>query len=157
MRRHSIIVLGLLAALSSPAIAKAAPEGPQRRAAPAATVPLTIHTAEGVRKFRVEVARTESEQARGLMFRDRLDANGGMIFPFKPPRPASFWMRNTLIPLDLLFVRADGVIGRIAANAVPYSLDTIDSGEPVAAVVEIAGGRAAALGIRSGDRIRWGG
>ncbi|MET0270724.1 MAG: DUF192 domain-containing protein [Sphingomonas sp.] len=156
MRAFPMIALGLLAFLAAPAVAKA-PLPPAGRAAPGVTVPLTIRTAAGDRTFRVEVARTASEQARGLMFRERLDPDGGMIFPFKPPRPASFWMRNTIIPLDLLFVRADGVIGRIAANAVPYSLATIESGEPVAAVLEIAGGRAAALGIRSGDRVSWGG
>lgn len=156
MRFHSTLFFGLLACLATPVVARTAPENPPRAAA-AATVPLSIHTAAGVRKFRVEVARTEDEQARGLMFRERLAPDAGMIFPFKPPRPASFWMRNTVIPLDMLFVRPDGVIGRIAANAVPYSLDTIDSGEPVAAVLEIAGGRAAALGIKSGDRVRWGG
>lgn len=121
----------------------------------AATVPLAIHTAGGMRKFRVEVARTEAEQERGLMFRTELAADGGMIFPFQPPRPATFWMKNTPLPLDMIFIRADGTIARIAAQTAPFSLDLVESGEPVAAVLEIRGGRAAAAGIREGDRVSW--
>jgi len=120
-------------------------------------VPLDIVTAKGTLHFTVEVARTEQEQARGLMFRTSLPERGGMIFPMNPPRWASFWMKNTLIPLDLIFIRADGHIARIAANAVPESLATIDSGEPVAAVLEIVGGGAAAAGISAGDVVRWAG
>ena len=119
-------------------------------------VPLDIRTAGGkIYSFKVEVARSESEQARGLMFRDALAPDGGMIFPMNPPRPASFWMKNTVISLDLIFIRPDGTIARIAAEAVPYSLEPIDSGEPVSAVLEIAGGRAAELGISEGDKVRW--
>lgn len=119
------------------------------------TVPLTIKSAGTVHRFAVEVARTEAEQARGLMFRDHLSPNGGMIFPMKPPRMASFWMKNTLIPLDIIFIRPDGSIARIAAETVPYSLNPVDSGEPVAAVLEIAGGRAGALGISEDDKVEW--
>jgi len=119
-------------------------------------VALDIRTAGGkTYSFKVEVARSESEQARGLMFRDALAPDGGMIFPMNPPRPASFWMKNTVISLDLIFIRPDGTIARIAAEAVPYSLEPIDSGEPVSAVLEIAGGRAAELGISEGDKVRW--
>ena len=119
-------------------------------------VPLDIRTAGGkTYSFKVEVARSESEQARGLMFRDALAPDGGMIFPMNPPRPASFWMKNTVISLDLIFIRPDGTIARIAAEAVPYSLEPIDSGEPVSAVLEIAGGRAAELGISEGDKVNW--
>ncbi len=117
--------------------------------------PLQIRTAGAVHKFRVEVARTAEEQERGLMFRDSLPADGGMIFPMATPRFASFWMKNTVIPLDMIFVRTDGSIARIAADTVPYSLTPVDSGEPVAAVLEIAGGRAAQLGIAEGDHVIW--
>ncbi|MDB5685764.1 MAG: hypothetical protein JWR77_353 [Rhizorhabdus sp.] len=120
-----------------------------------ARVPLDIRTAKGVLHFQVEVARTEPEQERGLMYRTSLPERGGMIFPMDPPRWASFWMKNTLIPLDLIFIRADGHIARIAANAVPESLATIESGEPVAAVLEIVGGGAAAAGIEAGDVVHW--
>lgn len=118
-------------------------------------LPLTIRTAAASHAFRVEVVRTEEAQAQGLMFRTSLPDDGGMLFPFEVVRPASFWMKNTVISLDLLFIRADGTIARIAADAVPYSLDPISSGEPVAAVLELAGGKAAALGIRPGDRVSW--
>lgn len=120
-----------------------------------ALVPLSIKTGATVHKFRVEVARTASEQERGLMFRESLPADGGMIFPMKPPRIASFWMKNTVIPLDMIFIRADGTIARIAADTVPYSLEPVDSGEPVAAVLELAGGKAAALDIAEDDMVTW--
>jgi uncharacterized protein len=124
-------------------------------ASAARTVPLTIKSAGKVHKFAVEVARSEAEQERGLMFRDHLSPNGGMIFPMNPPRPASFWMKNTLIPLDMIFIRADGSIARVAAETVPYSLEPVSSGEPVAAVLEIAGGRAGELGIVEDDKVDW--
>lgn len=119
-------------------------------------VPLTIATAAKTsHKFRVEVARTPEQQERGLMFRQKLGPDEGMIFPMSPPRFASFWMKNTVIPLDIIFVRADGSIARIAAMTTPYSLDPVSSGEPVAAVLEIAGGRAAQLGIAEDDKVVW--
>jgi uncharacterized protein len=124
-------------------------------ASAARTVPLTIKSAGKVHRFTVEVARTEAEQERGLMFRDRLSPSAGMIFPMNPPRPASFWMKNTLIPLDMIFIRADGSIARVAAETVPYSLAPVSSGEPVAAVLEIAGGRAGELGISEDDTVEW--
>jgi uncharacterized protein len=89
------------------------------------------------------------------MNRQSLAPNRGMVFPYDPPQFASFWMKNTLIPLDIIFIRADGTIARIAANTVPLSLEPVAAGEPVAAVLEIAGGRAADLGIREGDRVSW--
>ena len=121
----------------------------------ARTAELTV-TGRRVSHFCVEVARTEAEQAQGLMFRKSLAPNAGMIFPMTPPRFASFWMKNTLIPLDIIFIRADGSIARVAARTTPHSLAPVTSGEPVAAVFEIAGGRAAQLGIVAGDRVTWG-
>jgi uncharacterized protein len=118
-------------------------------------VPLTIRTASGARRFKVEIARTADEQAVGLMYRHSLGPNRGMIFPFDAPRDASFWMENTLIPLDMIFIRADGRIARIAANTTPLSRDSVPSGQPVAAVLEIRGGRSAELGIREGDLVKW--
>lgn len=136
-----------------------ASEPPAARTAPSGLelVPLTIESGGRVHRFTVEVARTADQQAQGLMYRERLDSEAGMIFPFPSPRPASFWMRNTLIPLDMIFIRADGTIARIAANTVPHSEQPESSGEPVAAVLELRGGRAAELGIREGDRVRWSG
>jgi uncharacterized protein len=159
----------LIAAAIITAVASCRAE-PQTPAAPAAAqpaagarspagldlVPLEIVSGQRTHRFTVEVARTPQEQARGLMFRQSLGPAEGMIFPFAPPRPASFWMKNTLIPLDMLFIRADGSIARIAANTVPHSLDPVGVAEPVAAVLEIAGGRAAELGIREGDKVSWG-
>ncbi len=140
-----------LAALATCAPAKA-PEN--RVEAAAALAPITIHTARGPLAYKVEVARTSAEQARGLMFRTGLPPRGGMIFPMVPNRRATFWMKNTLIPLDMIFIRADGTIARIA-TAKPETLDMVDSFEPVAAVLEIAGGAAAKAGIAEGDRVDW--
>ena len=89
------------------------------------------------------------------MNRSELAPDRGMIFPFDPPRGASFWMKNTLIPLDMIFVRADGSIANIAANTVPLSLEPVPSDGPVGAVLELAGGRAAELGIEPGDKVAW--
>ncbi len=119
-------------------------------------VPLRVKTANGrIHRFTVEVARTLAEQQTGLMNRHTLLLKRGMIFPYRPPEAVAFWMKNTLIPLDMIFVRADGTIARIAASAVPLSLQPVPAGEPVGAVLEIGGGRAAALGIRAGDKVRW--
>lgn len=127
----------------------------QEAAARLPTVELIAETASGRHPFIVEVARSPGEQARGLMFRDHLAPDRGMLFPFDPPSPASFWMKNTLIPLDMIFIRADGTVARIAENTVPQSLESVESGEPVSAVLEIAGGRARQIGLRPDDRISW--
>jgi uncharacterized membrane protein (UPF0127 family) len=119
-----------------------------------AQVPLTIRSANGEHRFTVEVAATPAEQERGLMFRPSVGPDEGMIFPYNPPVNATFWMKNTLVALDMVFIRADGTIARIA-HAVPLTLDPVPAGEPVAAVLEIRGGRAAELGIREGDAVSW--
>ncbi|MEP9360118.1 DUF192 domain-containing protein [Sphingomonas sp. KR3-1] len=120
---------------------------------------VTIESANGAHRFQVEVARTAEQQERGLMFRTNIPADGGMLFaPYPadgPPREASFWMKNTPSPLDILFIRGDGTIARIAENAVPFSEDTLKSGEPVAAVLEVNAGVSARLGIKAGDKVRW--
>ena len=118
-------------------------------------VPLTIKSAKNMHRFIVEVARTPEEQAQGLMFRKSIPPDRGMIFPYDPPVQVSFWMKNTLAPLDMVFIGPDGKIGRIAANTTPMSLDPVASIDPVSAVLEIAGGRAAELGIREGDKVDW--
>ena len=120
-----------------------------------ALVPLTITQGTQTHRFSVEVAATPSEQERGLMMRTSLAPDRGMIFPFNPPKFASFWMKNTLIPLDLLFVRADGSIDHIAENAAPESLEPIVSGGEVAAVLELAGGTSARLGLDESAIVRW--
>ena len=127
----------------------------ERSAAGLEQVPLTIHSGPRTHRFIVEVARSSEEQATGLMNRETLAPDRGMIFPFDEPRDASFWMRNTLIPLDMIFVRADGRIANIEANTVPYSEEPVHSAGPVAAVLEIPGGRSAELGIKAGDMVKW--
>ena len=118
-------------------------------------IPLTITQNGQTHRFRVEVARSQAEQSQGLMFRTELGPQDGMIFPSATPQFRSFWMKNVVIPLDLLFIGADGLVSNIAANAVPYSEDSIPSDGPVVAVLELAGGRAAELGITAGARVTW--
>ena len=118
-------------------------------------VPLTIVSANGRHAFRVEVARSGEEQQKGLMFRTAMGANEGMIFPMEPARQAGFWMKNTVISLDLLFIGPDKRIESIAANAVPYALTPIPSKGSVSAVLELNGGRAAQLGLAAGDAVSW--
>jgi uncharacterized membrane protein (UPF0127 family) len=116
---------------------------------------LTVRTAAGqLHRFTVEVARTPDEQQRGLMNRQSLAPDRGMIFPYQPPQQVGFWMKNTFIPLDMIFVRTDGSIARIE-TAVPLNLEPVSSLEPIASVLEIPGGRAAELGIKAGDRVSW--
>jgi len=116
--------------------------------------PLAIVTRSGQRHaFQVEVARTDADRAQGLMFRRSMPPDRGMLFDFARVEPVSMWMQNTYLPLDMLFIRPDGTIARIAANAEPLSTRTIPSGEPVLAVLELNGGTAARLGIRAGDRV----
>ena len=132
------------------------PEAPlERSPAGLEQVALSVTSSNGKHRFIVEVARTPDEQAQGLMFRNSVPPDRGMIFPYDPPVQVSFWMKNTLVPLDILFIGPDGKIGRIAANTTPMSLDPVPSIDPVSAVLEIAGGRAAELGIREGDKVDW--
>lgn len=125
----------------------------------AKTIAVTIMSKNGPHTFHVEVAKTAAEQERGLMFRtDLTDTNGMLFYPYPPegpPRDASFWMKNTPSALDIIFIRADGTIATIAANAVPFDETPLSSGEPVGAVLEVKGGRAAALGIAEGDKVSW--
>lgn len=118
-------------------------------------IPLMVTSASGRHAFRVELAESSTEQARGLMFRTELGANEGMIFPMDPPRDAAFWMKNTVIPLDIIFVGTDHRILNIAENAVPYDLKPLPSIGPVSGVLELVGGRAAQLGIKPGDKVEW--
>ena len=118
-------------------------------------IPLTIESKGKRHPFRVEVARSDAEWSKGLMFRTAMGANEGMIFVGRPPQQASFWMKNTVIPLDIVFVGPDKRILNIGANAVPYSLDPVPSIGPVIAVLELNGGRAAQLGIGPGDKVDW--
>jgi uncharacterized membrane protein (UPF0127 family) len=115
--------------------------------------PLEIVTAQGRTRFQVEVVDNDRTRAQGLMYRKSLAPDRGMLFDFKTPRDVSFWMRNTLIPLDMIFIRKDGRVLSIARNAVPHDETPVPSNGPVLGVLEVAGGRAAQIGVYPGDRV----
>ena len=124
--------------------------------APVALLPLRIATSGGDNHaFSVEMAVDEASQQMGLMGRTSLAPDQGMLFPFSYPETASFWMKDTPLPLDLLFIRPDGTIAAILQGQ-PRDLHPLSAQEPVSAVLEINQGRAKALGIRVGDKVSWG-
>lgn len=105
-------------------------------------------------RFQIELARTPAQRQQGLMFRERLAADEGMLFDYERPQPIAMWMKNTYVPLDMIFIDADGTITHIAKRAVPFSLQPISSNGPVRAVLEVNGGITDHLGIRIGDEVR---
>ena len=117
------------------------------------TEPLTVVTATGSHLFTVEIADDPHEQAIGLMHREEMAADHGMLFDFGPPRIVTMWMKNTLISLDMVFVRPDGTVARVAERTEPLSLKTISSNEPVSHVLELRGGVARLIGLKPGDRL----
>jgi uncharacterized membrane protein (UPF0127 family) len=121
----------------------------------AEAAPLIIHAGGSAYKFEVELATTPAEREQGLMFRKSMAPNAGMLFLYPGEQPVAFWMKNTLIPLDMLFLKADGSIVQIAHNALPLDETPIPSNQPVKAVLEVNGGTAAALGIKEGDRVEY--
>lgn len=125
--------------------------GPTRGAFPVDE--LEIRTSGGRHRFSVELALTPEQQALGLMHRSELAADAGMLFVHPRERLVHMWMKNTLLPLDMLFLAGDGTIVRVAAETEPLSTRTISSGEPVKGVLELAGGTARRLGIAPGDRV----
>jgi uncharacterized membrane protein (UPF0127 family) len=148
MIRHALnLALFVLLALLPPAAVSA-------QDAPLSKIePLTIATEDDAVMFTVEIADTEELRGRGLMFRQRLPEDRGMLFDLGEPRPVWMWMKNTYIPLDMLFIRKDGTIAYIAENTVPHSLDRVGISEPVLAVLELAGGVTKKHGIRAGDKV----
>ena len=116
---------------------------------------MEIQTESDVLKFQIEIADDEKERSRGLMFRKSLDEMSGMLFIYPEPRVASFWMKNTLISLDMVFIDAEGRVASIATNTTPLSLSAVSSGVPVLTVLEIDGGDAERLGIDVGDTVKW--
>ena len=114
---------------------------------------LTVKSTNGEHHFTVEIADTPAEQQKGLMFRQELGPDAGMLFDFHESRQVSFWMQNTLIPLDMLFIRTDGSIANIHVNAHPLDPTSIPSDGPVEFVLEIPGGRSVELGIKAGDTV----
>ncbi|KAA0970728.1 DUF192 domain-containing protein [Aureimonas fodinaquatilis] len=115
---------------------------------------VVLFTDSGAHRVSVEIADTDSSRATGLMNRETLRAGHGMLFDFETPRPVTMWMKNTLIPLDMIFIGADGKITNIARNAQPLSLNTIASDGPVRFVLEINGGAAATYGAKAGDEVK---
>jgi uncharacterized membrane protein (UPF0127 family) len=112
-----------------------------------------IASKTGVHVFTVEIADNEADRERGLMFRKELPEGRGMLFDFHRQQPVGFWMKNTLIPLDMIFIAGDGRIVSIAHSAKPLSEDVIYSGAPVRAVLEVIGGTCRRLGIAPGDQV----
>jgi uncharacterized membrane protein (UPF0127 family) len=141
---------------SDASVAAAAATEPARHPVSGLTViPLTVIRKGRPHHFRVELAKTSYEQAKGLMFRTEMGADEGMIFPMDPPRDASFWMKNTVISLDIIFIGPDRRILNVAANTVPYSETPVRSTGVTGAVLELNAGRAAELGIGLGDKVEW--
>lgn len=122
-------------------------------AAWAAENSLTLTTATGDYNFTVEVVDTPESRAQGLMYVTELADDAGMLFDFKEERPVSFWMRNTFIPLDMIFVGADGIVKNVHVNARPHDPTGIPSDGPVQFVLEIPGGRSVEIGLKAGDRM----
>ncbi|HZH45502.1 MAG TPA: DUF192 domain-containing protein [Roseococcus sp.] len=143
----------LLLALLLPSLAAAQP-GVDRPQPKLRVEPMTIVTRDGTRHaLRVEMAVRPEDQTIGMMFRTSMEPDEGMLFDWGQPRESAMWMRNTLIPLDMVFIAADGRIHRIAERAVPQSLATIESRGPVRATLELQGGAAERLNLRVGDRV----
>jgi uncharacterized membrane protein (UPF0127 family) len=155
MLRRMMLRRSILAALAALTAGRAAAQpGVDRPQPRLPTERMVIVTRDGRRHdFAVEMALTPDQQTIGLMFRTEVPANEGMIFDWGAPRESSMWMRNTLVPLDMLFIAADGRIHRIAERTVPLSLTPIGSGGPVRATLELQGGITERLDIRVGDRV----
>ena len=119
----------------------------------AGTDTIEIVSGNGVHPFSVELATNDAERERGLMYRKSMPEGHGMLFDFGYPQPTAFWMHNTYISLDMIFIRSDGVIMRVAENTKPMSDDLVPSGAPVRAVLEVIGGTARELGIKAGDKV----
>jgi uncharacterized protein len=147
MRRCLLVLLAVLSVLTLPFA------GADGRVAAADLQSLEIASKSGVHVFAVGLASTPEEHAKGLMYRRQLPEGQGMLFDFHREQPTSFWMKNTYIPLDMIFIRGDGRILRIAENTMPLSEALVPSGGPVRAVLEVNAGTAKKLGIAPGDRV----
>jgi len=158
--RYLLLPLLLLLPACSPQAAEQSPASATPTAAvhPVSglpVIPLTVTSLGKTHTFRVEVASTQEQQARGLMFRTEMGKDEGMIFPYDPPRVLSFWMKNTVLSLDLVFIGPDHRVINVAANAVPYSEASIVSDAPAIATLELNAGRAAELNIVPGATVDW--
>ncbi len=150
---NGILRRGLIGALALVMCLAATPGG--RPQTGLRVEPLEVVTVQGVQRFRVEIADTDATRQTGMMWRTRVGPNEGMLFDFKAPRDGvAFWMKNTLIPLDIVFISPQGRIVSIARNTTPLSLTPIPAGGTVLGVLEVGGGRAAAVGMLPGDLVR---
>ncbi|MSP87220.1 MAG: DUF192 domain-containing protein [Alphaproteobacteria bacterium] len=144
--RLAAAALLLALAVAASAVAQQSPAFPKSA--------LTIETASGTHRFNIELAQTPEQMSFGLMFRKQMAPDAGMLFVYESPRMAAMWMKNTYIPLDMVFIGADGRIVNIAERTVPHSEATVASNGPVRATLELNGGTASRLGIKPGDRVR---
>ncbi len=145
LKRLAVLFLLALAPWSAPAQTGPQPTLPQSE--------LFIESASGRHRFLVELALTPEQMSRGLMFRTQMAADAGMLFDFRREEPVAFWMRNTILPLDMLFIDRAGRIANIAERTVPFSEATVPSQVPVRAVLQLNAGTAQRLGLRVGDRV----
>jgi uncharacterized protein len=137
------VALACLALLSAaPAVADALSKGT-----------LTLETASGPHQFKVEVATTPQERERGLMLRPSLPAGSGMLFLYETPQPIAMWMKNTIIPLDMIFIDGWGKVNRIETHTEPFSLDPIPSDGEVIGILEVNAGVAERIGLKTGDKV----
>ena len=139
---RTLLVTALLISMAPP-VADAAPK----------RTPITIDTAKGSQTFSVEVVKDEADRERGLMYRRHMSKHRGMLFDYDPPQPVTFWMKNTYLSLDIIYIGPDGRILNIAENAKPLSLDELPSAGAIRGVLEINGGLSAKLGIKPGDKV----
>lgn len=142
-----------LLAPPAPDVSAAFPPAAFLPAATTAEAEAVLVSASGRHAFVVEIADTVESRSRGLMFRDAMAADHGMLFDFGTDQNVAFWMKNTILSLDMIFVRADGTIASIAPSTVPFSLEAVPSGAPVRFVLEVVAGTAARLGLEPGDRM----
>ena len=142
LSRPAFVLCLLISLLTSPARAQGGLE------------PLEITTASGPHAFQVEIANNEASREKGLMYRRFMPADRGMLFEFERNEPVAFWMKNTYIPLDMVFIARDGTVTHIAANAEPLSEAIVPSGGPCVAVLELNGGVAARIGLAPGDKVK---
>lgn len=158
-RPAALLMSALLIACSPQPTASASPAAEASEAArhPVSgleVIPLTVTTVKGPQRFRVEIAATAAEQQKGLMFRTAMGPNEGMIFPNSVPQPRGFWMKNTVIPLDIIYIGPDRRVLNIVRGE-PYNETTLPSAGPVVNVLELNAGRSAQLGIAPGDLVEW--
>ena len=145
------ILSALFLSLATPALAQTSKDDVVDFGKP---VPLTVVSKDSQHTFQIERAITLDQQARGMMFREKMDPDSGMLFEFDEPKIATIWMKNTPLPLDILFVRSNGKILKIEHMAQPYKLRSASSEAIVGAVLELQGGRSKELGIMPGDLIQ---